>query len=115
MVNANVKGAKAERDVVDYLRATGYVAERVRLAGTYDRGDILVVSPDGSVVPHRIEVKNHSNLLSGLSQAVLDLDLLLAQKDISEVCAAIVKRPGKSVRDWYYVRKVSHVFGLPPA
>jgi hypothetical protein len=115
MVNANTKGANAERAVRDYLRVCGYGAERLRTAGTFDRGDLIVFDKTGRVLPHRLEIKDHRDLLGGLSQAVRDLDLLVAQKDIEEVCAAVVKRPGQSVRDWYYVRKVSHVFGLPPA
>jgi hypothetical protein len=107
MVNANVKGARAENAVVDYLHVCGHEAERLRLAGTYDRGDLWVPS-----LNHRLEVKNHANILNALSEGTKDVEKLVALfPDATN--AAVIARPGKGVRDWYYVRLMSHVFGLP--
>lgn len=38
----NPKGSRFEREVLDYLRDRGYDAERLRLTGKEDEGDLLI-------------------------------------------------------------------------
>lgn len=40
-------GRRYEKELLDYLRNQGYDAERLRLSGVEDEGDILIRHPDG--------------------------------------------------------------------
>jgi Holliday junction resolvase len=59
MVNPQkIKGDSYERSIVDYLRESGFTADRTRAGWVDDRGDIHgVTSPEGK--PFTFECKNH--------------------------------------------------------
>ena len=59
MVNPQkIKGSAYERSIVDYLRKSGFMADRTRAGWVDDRGDIHgVTSPEGK--PFTFECKNH--------------------------------------------------------
>lgn len=105
---ASVKGHRGERDVVTYLHVCGHPAERLRLSGVVNRGDLWVPSMN-----HRLEVKNYADTYTAISMGALQADKL-QRLCPDETVAAIVARRGKGVGDWYYVRLVKHVFGEPP-
>lgn len=53
-----IKGSAYERSIVDYLRKSGFMADRTRAGWVDDRGDIHgVTSPEGK--PFTFECKNH--------------------------------------------------------
>ena len=64
----NPKGSRFEREVLDYLRERGYDAERLRLTGKEDEGDILIrVGPYGTRFV--LEAKNVKRMsLAGWTQ-----------------------------------------------
>ena len=111
MVNANDKGNRGENAVCTYLNVLGLSAERLRLAGVQDKGDIWVPSFG---VPHRLQVKNVAmkNLQPTMSEVVRYLDEL-SSRFPTDVCAGVIAREAKSVKDWYYVRTMGQVFGVP--
>lgn len=100
----NPKGGRYERELLDYLREKGHDAERLRLTGTKDEGDLLLrLSLDRRIV---IEAKNRKqmNLAGWLEEASaeaynyadhrrIDLDLVNY--------AVIHKRKGKGVQFSY--------------
>jgi len=47
----NPKGSRFEREVLDYLRESGYDAERLRLTGKEDEGDLLIRLDHPPVLP----------------------------------------------------------------
>jgi Holliday junction resolvase len=59
MVNPQkIKGSAYERTIVDYLRKSGFMADRTRAGWVDDRGDIHgVTSAEGK--PFTFECKNH--------------------------------------------------------
>lgn len=65
------RGASWELDLLKFLRARGYDAERLRLAGLRDEGD-LVLKVGG--LPYVIEAKNEKsiNLSSYVQEAELE-------------------------------------------
>lgn len=91
---SKAKGSTAERQVVDYLRATGWPHAERRLAGaTKDRGDIA------GVVGVCIEVKSQAELR--LSTWV-DEALAEQANDRADIGLVWHKRRGKgSPADWY--------------
>jgi hypothetical protein len=118
MVNANDKGARAERDVLTYLHVLRINAERLRLAGTYDRGDLWVPGyafPE-TITDIRLEIKNHllKNLPNTMAEISGDLEKLrkLFPQDLN---IGVIARPGKSVADWWTIGFVKDVFGDPRA
>lgn len=116
MVNANDKGARAERDVHTYLSVLDFEAERLRLAGTFDRGDLWVpgVSIPEAVKSYRLEIKNHllKNLPNTMSEITGDLEKL-KRLFPSDICLGVIARPGKAVGDWWTVQFMKDHFGDP--
>lgn len=107
-LNSNKKGREAENRVATFLRVRGWECELVRLAGTIDRGDIWT-PPQHLETAHRLEVKNHANIVTALNEAcrdVVKLNVLFPH----ETCLGVVARPGKSVSEWYAVRQMKDVF-----
>lgn len=109
MVNAHHKGARAENDVITYLHVLGVEGERLRLAGTFDRGDIWVPSEK-----MRLEVKNHllKNLPNTMSEITVDLEKL-RKLFPNDLCMGVIARPGKPVGEWWVVRQMKDYFGDP--
>lgn len=93
---AKAKGREAENAVVEFLRARGYRgAERRRLSGDADKGDIA------GIVDFAIEVKNEKRI--SLADYVFQ-----ARREAANAGAkfgvAWVKRRGKAdPGDWYVV------------
>ena len=91
---AKRKGSQAERDVVAYLKANGYVYADRRVAGaTLDKGDI------SGVLGVTIEIKNHAKL--DLAGWVGELEVEM-ENDKAWTGVVIHKRKGKGdVGEWY--------------
>jgi hypothetical protein len=53
------KGAKFETDVMKWLRSLGHTAERLRLAGTKDEGDLVCIIAGQTYI---LELKNRKTL-----------------------------------------------------
>ena len=53
------KGSKFETDVMKWLRALGHTAERLRLAGTKDEGDLVTIIAGQTYI---LELKNRKTL-----------------------------------------------------
>lgn len=86
--SAQLKGDKAEREVVSILRDAGWVhAQRGRTDPTGDRCDITGV-PDCT-----IEVKNYKNITLGVNVCLKDLDVGWRNKK-STFAAGFVRLPG---------------------
>jgi len=91
---AKRKGSGAERDVVTWLKANGYLYADRRLAGaTLDKGDI-------SGIPGvTIEIKNHAKL--DLAGWIAELEVEM-KNDGAWTGTVLHKRKGKGdVGEWY--------------
>lgn len=88
------KGSKAERDVVQWLKANGYPYADRRLAGaTLDKGDI------SGVLGVTIEVKDHKRM--DLAGWIAELEIEM-KNDNAWTGTVIHKRKGKGdVSEWY--------------
>lgn len=91
---AKRKGSQAERDVVAYLKANGYLYADRRVAGaTLDKGDI------SGVLGVTIEIKNHVRLDLAGWLAELEVEM---KNDSAWTGVVIHKRKGKGdVGEWY--------------
>ena len=103
------KGYTAERAVVDYLRSRGIPAERRRLGGSSDTGDV------GGWAGWVCEIKNEKRLdlagyLRELETEVRNANLKL---DEDHKGVVVVKRRGTvDAGDYYAVMKLSHLMDL---
>lgn len=91
----NRKGGRFEKELLDYFRSMGYDAERLRLTGTQDEGDLLIRGPFSPVV---IEAKNTARMdLSGwITEAEVERDHYLRHRGLTYANFAVVhKRRGK--------------------
>ncbi len=122
MVNANRKGRDAENRLATFLRVRGWKTELPRLAGTDDRGDLWLpplvrfIEPekrrgDGmhEVPGQRVEVKAHDNIVSGLNEAMKDVDKL-RKLFPDDDCWGVIRRPGQPTGEWYAVKRVKDVW-----
>jgi hypothetical protein len=89
-------GREAERKVADFLDAEGVPAFLPYNAGFEDEGDIHGVSP------FVLQVKDYRDLLAAIRDGVAGA---LRQKVRADepFGAAVVRRPGKGVGEWYVV------------
>jgi hypothetical protein len=106
MVNANRKGRDAENRLSTWFSVHGYPNELVRLAGINDRGDLWLPYEH-----ERLSIKNHANMLSGIAEAIRDLDGL-RERCTGDQCYAVVARPGQPPGKWYVVETVENAW--PP-
>lgn len=110
---ARRRGADAELDFLKYARGTLHLpAERLRLAGKNDEGDVAVVDVGFTYV---CEVKNEKSisLATYVDEALVEAQNYtkargLRRPDVMGV--AIVKRRGRPVKDWYVVTSVEEFF-----
>jgi hypothetical protein len=67
------KGTQWETDLVEYFRSKELIAERLRLSGTYDEGDLWFLSKQIYFV---VEAKNEKGFKPGpwIQEAVLERD-----------------------------------------
>lgn len=107
------RGSSWELDLLRYFRAKlGMKAERLRLAGKLDEGDLAVEDVDMTYV---IEAKNTAriNLAQYVEEALIERDhycdaRLLRRENVMAV--AIVKRRGKGIEEAYVVTTVKEFF-----
>ena len=104
------KGREGENGVVEYLREHGFPAERRRLTGVDDCGDVGGI--DGLVV----EVKNEKRInLAGymdeLESEVKNARCRFGREEMLGVC--VVKRRGtQNPGDWYAVMRLERFVEL---
>lgn len=100
----NPKGSRYEREVMDHFREKGFDAERLRLTGKLDEGDIAVrVMPNWRLI---LEAKNRKgmNLAGWIGEAEVERENYAKSRglDLANVGFAVVhKRPGKGVAHSY--------------
>lgn len=104
----NPKGSRFEREVLDYLREHGYDAERLRLTGKEDEGDLLIRCDIRGLVVHRFvfEAKNVSrmNLAGWVQEAEVEALNYADHRGIDYEFvhwAVVHKRKGKGVAKSY--------------
>lgn len=109
---AKAKGRDAENAVVDYLRLKGLPAERRRLTGCQDCGDI------GGISRWVIEVKNEKRInlagyLDELAAECVNADNRLGCAHGIHFGAAVLKRRGKGdPAQWYAVMPVDSLASI---
>lgn len=99
------KGAKFEIDLLNYLRKEGFEAERLRLTGKLDEGDIILDGINGSFV---LEAKATKvvDLAGFVTQAELERNNYVKRRglDIAQYgFAAVIKRRMKGIDKSYVV------------
>lgn len=99
------KGAAFELDVLAYIRSLGLRAERLRLSGKNDEGDIAVVDGD---LTYLIEAKNEQklNLAGWVTEALTERQHYATKRgqDPADVMPlVVVKRRGRPIADSYVV------------
>lgn len=108
------RGAQWEIDLMNGLREEGFNAERLRLAGTEDEGDLVVREDDGKYLV--IEAKN-AKLEPGvfLGEAQVEGENFAKHRglDLDDVeSIVIVKRRGKNWRKALVLTTVEAYLGL---
>lgn len=89
-------GREAERKVADFLEAEGLPAYLPHNAGFDDAGDVHGVSP------FVLQVKDFRDLLAAMRAGVEGA--LRQKRNAGEPFgAAVIRRPGKGVGEWYVV------------
>lgn len=96
------KGAKYEIDIMKWFRGLGHIAERLRLAGKDDEGDLVVIVAGKTYI---LELKNRKtlNLPEFWSEAEVEALNYAKARGIGEVPPAyvIVKRRNSSIeKSW---------------
>lgn len=98
---AKSKGRTAEQKVVEYLRERGFNAERRRLTGTEDCGDV------GGIKGLVIEVKDEKriNLAGYMDELHAEVVNATGRLDHEHRGVAVLKRKGKPLQahEWYAV------------
>lgn len=110
------RGAQWEIDLMNGLREEGFNAERLRLAGTEDEGDLVIREDDGKYLV--IEAKN-AKLEPGvfLGEAQVEGENFAKHRglDLDDVeSIVIVKRRGKNWRKALVLTTVEAYLGLDP-
>lgn len=104
MTAANkVKGATFERDLMEYLRNEGYDAERLRLAGSEDEGDLILKLGGLAFV---LEAKNRKqmNLAGWVREAEVESKNYARHRKIPWVnFAAVIKKRNAGIGEAYVV------------
>lgn len=97
------RGATFELDLLKFFRREGYDAERLRLSGKHDEGDIVVRI---GALPYVIEAKNVQkiDLASFVTQAQTEADNYSKARGIMRPgYAAIIKRRKHPIEQSYVV------------
>ena len=105
------KGREAESFVVDYLRSRGFNAERRRLTGDEDRGDV------GGIRKLVIEVKSHKalNLPGWLDELTIEVENADRKyvEDQAHTGFVVARRKGKPFAgEWYAVMTLERMVDL---
>lgn len=105
---AKAKGRNAEAAVVDYLRLRGIPAERRRLTGAQDCGDV------GGWQGWCVEVKAEKrvNLAGYLDELAAELGNARVSHDAERGVAVVKRRGHTNAADWYAVMPFAHLVDL---
>lgn len=109
------RGATFETDLVRWFRDRGYQAERLRLAGTRDEGDLRVDVEDGIVV---VEAKapgagNSIDLAGWIREAHLEAANFARARGVTGdivTPVVVIKARGKSLAEAYVVQRLGDVY-----
>lgn len=106
------KGTQHETAIVNYLRELGYDAERLRLSGRDDEGDVVAKCDDVRVV---IEAKAERSidLASYVDEARRERDNYCKKRGLDPAtvdAVAVVKRRNKGIAEAYVVTSLNEFF-----
>jgi Holliday junction resolvase len=106
MANPNGrKGAAFELDVLKWLRSQGVGAERLRLSGQKDEGDIVAIVAGQTFI---LELKNRKSISLGefWAEAVAEAKNYAKARGLAELPPAyvIVKRRNHSIEDSFVIQ-----------
>jgi len=109
--NRKAKGREAETLVVEYLRARGFNAERRRLSGDADLGDV------GGIRKLIIEVKSHKqlNLPAWLDELAIEVENADRKypEDFAHTGFVVARRRGQPhPGDWYAVLPLEKIVDI---
>jgi Holliday junction resolvase len=99
------KGSQYELDVLAYVRSLGLPAERLRLSGRFDEGDLVIQDEDLTYI---CELKNEQklNLAGWVTEAIVERANYAKKRDINPddvMPLVVVKRRGRPIADSYVV------------
>ena len=100
----NPKGSIYERQLMVYLRENGFDAERLRLTGKLDEGDLAVRLDNADRLILEAKNRKQMNLAGWVAEAEEERANYANSRgfDVEEVRFAVVhKRPGKGVANSY--------------
>jgi hypothetical protein len=106
---AKRRGTQYESDLVAYLRSFGGDAERLRLAGVADEGDIVLrerVAGETLYTVIEAKAEKEMNFSGYVTEAAVERKNYLTKRGLDPHMVdgiAVVKRPGKSVGESYVV------------
>lgn len=109
------RGATFETDLVRWLRERGYDAERLRLAGKADEGDVRVLA-DGGVTVMEAKAPGEAGRidLSGwVREAHVEAGNYAEARGVTHAVVrpvVVIKARGKSLADAYVVQRLGDVF-----
>ena len=102
------KGSKFETDVMKWLRSLGHSAERLRLAGTKDEGDLVCIIAGQTYI---LELKNRKTLSlpAFWDEATTESENYAKARGLSSNPPAfvIVKRRNASIEDAWVIQNLS--------
>ena len=111
--NARLKGPRWEAQLVRWFRENGWDAERLRMAGKDDQGDV-VVRDDGVHVVIEAKAAKAFDLAGWLRESLVERvnyakarGLTLDQTE----AMLIIKAPGRPITEAYVVQSFKEVFG----
>lgn len=112
------KGADWEIKLLRYIRKEGFAAERLRLAGTLDEGDISIVDPDVGY-PVVIEAKapgagNPIRLSEWVKEADVEAENYRNARGLDDrpLPVVVIKAPNKTVNEAYVVMRLDDFLGV---
>ena len=111
--NARLKGPKFESDLVKWFRARGYDAERLRMAGKDDQGDVRVLD-DGDHVVIEAKAAVRFNLAAWIVEATVERANYAKARGLPDDRVEgilVVKAPGRPIGDAYVIQRLSDYFG----
>lgn len=113
-------GAQFERDVLQYLRDEGQVAERLRLTGKEDEGDIVLWFDGGEYVC-QLKANRSANTSASLGARLRDAETQAeayrAHRNlkVAPVPALVIKNPRKPIGSAFVVMRLDEFIGARDA
>jgi Holliday junction resolvase len=110
--NARLRGPKFESDLVRWLRARGWDAERLRMAGKDDQGDIVVRDGDERVI---LEAKAavRFDLAGWMAETLTEKANYAKARGLDAALVdgyLVVKAPGRPIGEAYVIQHLKDVF-----